>query len=343
MRLDVVDNEGAATMIAELRKELGSCMIARLATASLTRDGIKFIEEALKDKHRELQVRLLIGLYNGHTEPAALRRLLRMLKKSDERLEVRIAENPRFHWKMYFFKRKVGVTAFIGSSNLTGDGLGAAGEINVRLTDVGGRGALNHLGETFDRIWSKHSSPLEAKIVEVFSPAFRQSREATRQIDPLIKQVLRTPQRTLRKKQLRTEPRIITYFDEFADRTTKRMVMDKTAWDGKGWDWMVYPRQTDRDRLRAAGSFYLAELHGNGGHLSLNDVRDEDDFKTEDGRYFVAYQKRKGSISRNLTPSVLSRLKQEGVIKKKEDLHRDRRISRAHREVLDRLLRVPHK
>jgi hypothetical protein len=119
--------------------------------------------------------------------------------------------------------------------------------------------------------------------------------------------------------------------------------MAKTTWERKNWEWMVYPRRSDRDRLRNAGAFYLVELHGRGGVLSLNDVRDDDDFRTEDGRYFVAYQKRKGSISKKLDPSVLSLLKEKGVVQKRADFRRERRISRVHREVLNSLLRVPAK
>ena len=132
----------------------------------------------------------------------------------------------------------------------------------------------------------------------------------------------------------------MTYFDEFASRTTKKVVTANTAWDRKNWEWMVFPRRSDRDRMRNAGAFYLAQLHSRGGYLSLNDVRDDDDFRTEDGRYFVAYQRRKGSILKKLSPSVFSLLKEKGVVKNKTDFQRTRRVSRAHREVLDGLLRT---
>src|ERR1039458_913277 len=112
MNIDVVDNDGQSSMIAELRKELATSTTARLSTASLTRDGIKFIEEALNGKRRSLHIRLLIGLYNGHTEPAALRRLLRLMDSFGGQLEVRIAENPRFHWKAFIFTSRKCVKAF---------------------------------------------------------------------------------------------------------------------------------------------------------------------------------------------------------------------------------------
>ena len=111
MNIDVVDNEGQSSMKAELEKELATSTIARLATASLTRAGIRFIEEALNGKRRSLRILMLIGLYNGHTEPAALRRLMKLMGSFGEQLEVRIAENPRFHWKAFIFASKKGVDA----------------------------------------------------------------------------------------------------------------------------------------------------------------------------------------------------------------------------------------
>jgi HKD family nuclease len=343
MNIDVVDNEAQSSMIAALRKELATATMARLATASLTRNGIKFIEEALNGNRKTLRVRLLIGLYNGQTEPAALRRLLRLVNSFGEHLEVKIAENPRFHWKAYIFTGRKGVTAFIGSSNLTADGLDAEGEINLRIAAISGSSVSRHIIETFDRVWGKRAVPLNAKIVERFVPVSRQSHDVMRQIDPVIKQILRPPKRTFRKDTPIPEPRIMTYFDEFPSRTTTRIVMDKTAWQRKGWSWIVFPRRSERDRMRNAGAFYLAELHKRGGLLSVNELRDDDDFRTEDGRFFIAYQRRKGSILRNLSPSVLSLLKEKGVVKRVSDLRRERRVSKAHREVLDGLLRAPRK
>ena len=78
-------------------------------------------------------------------------------------------------------------------------------------------------------------------------------------------------------------------------------------------------------------------------HLSLNDVCEKDELTTEDGRFLIAYQKRKGSVIRSVTPSTLTLLKQTGVIKKKEDLGRDQRLSRASRQALDALLCVRRK
>jgi HKD family nuclease len=160
MRLDVIDNSGATSMIAELRQELDTCRRARLATASLTRGGIGFIEEALRGRPKNLRIQLLVGLYNGHTEAAALRRLLSLQKRFGQYIEIRIAQNDRFHWKTYLFEGRSRSAAFVGSSNLTKDGLGVEGEFNIRLVSTNTSGAMAHIAETFDHAWEKDSVPL---------------------------------------------------------------------------------------------------------------------------------------------------------------------------------------
>jgi HKD family nuclease len=341
MRLDVIDNSGAASMISELSKELGACRRARLATASLSRGGIGFIEEALHAGRASLRIQLLVGLYNGHTEAAALRRLFRMQKRFSGHIEIRIAQNGRFHWKTYLFESNRAVTAFVGSSNFTKDGLGVEGEFNIRIDSTRMSGVIGHIAETFDRVWKKHSVPLSVAIAEGFTSASNRSKEATIQIIPIIREILRAPRRSHTKRSPK-KTAVMTSIEETVGRATIKVVKDKTDWYRKGFQWLVYTRKVDRDRLRKPGAFYLVEMQGKELQLSLNDVRDDDEFTTDDGRYFIAYRKRNGSVVKRVSPSTLALLRRAGVVEKKEDLQRDRRLSHANRETLDALLRVPH-
>lgn len=341
MRLDVIDNSGATSMIAELRKELDTCWRARLATASLTRGGIRFIEEALCEVRSNLKIQLLVGLYNGHTEAAALRRLLNLQKRFGDHLEVRIANIGRFHWKTYLFDNKSGATAFVGSSNLTNDGLSAEGEFNIRLNSASMSGYLTHVAETFDRFWKKHSKLLTKDIAEEYAPVSNQSKEAILKIGPIIRGILRPPKRGHEEREPIKVATILTSVEGSLCRATIKAVKDKTKWYSNGWLYMVCSRKADRDRLEKAGAFYLADFREKRMLLSLNDVRDTDEFKTEDGQYLVAYKTRKGSVPKYVSPTIFTRLKREGLIKTKEDLRRDRRLSRSHRELLNSLLRVP--
>ena len=155
---------------------------------------------------RKLRVQLLVGLYNGHTEAAALRRLLSLQKRFGKYIEVKVAQNARFHWKIYLFENMSRSTAFIGSSNLTRDGLGLEGEFNIRLVSANTTGTLAHIAETFDRLWKKQSVPLSIEIAEGFVPAFSASKDLTRKIDPIIKEILHRPRGNSGKKAPKTPP-----------------------------------------------------------------------------------------------------------------------------------------
>jgi HKD family nuclease len=342
MIIDVVDNRGVASMAGELTRRLNNCTTARLATASLTRNGLNAMQNALAS-NRRFKLRLLVGLYNGHTEGAALRKLLTLQNRAKGSLEVRIARNERFHWKLYLFNTERRVVAYVGSSNLTGDGLGAEGEFNLRLMGARGDHALRNIAETFDRTWQKDSIPLTEGISDNFAPISQRSRELSKQIYPEIRKLLSHVRRPNPRVQQKAPGRVavFSYVEQFAGPGTNKEVSDKTTWDAKMWDWMVYPTRAERDRLLNARSFYLADIRRAGGRISLNDVRDEDEFGTEDGRFFVAYRKRRGSVARVINKTTLKLLRDGGLIARKDDLCRNRKLGNAHQALLNKLLRVP--
>jgi hypothetical protein len=61
MVIEVVDNHGVTNMSAELTRGLANCTTARLATASLTRDGMAAIENAFSVARSRFKVKLLVG------------------------------------------------------------------------------------------------------------------------------------------------------------------------------------------------------------------------------------------------------------------------------------------
>jgi HKD family nuclease len=342
MMIDVVDNRGVTSMAVELKARFQEFDDVRMATASLTREGLAELELALGRGRKSLRVKLLVGLYNGHTEAAALRKLLALQKRAVSPLEVKIAQNARFHWKVYIFGGQQRRVAYVGSSNLTRDGLGAEGEFNLRLSGTSTDLCLVNITDTFDRSWRKDAVPLNQNISDKFAPVSQRSRNISRGIDPQISRLLRhIPRPALNvTRTVRGEASYYTFVDEFAESSTQQNVREKTRWDSNGWDWMVCRTKSDRDRLLEAGSFYLAEIHRNGGTLSINDVRDDDEFGTADGRFFVAYQKRRGSIAKSLKAKTLRVLRNGGFILRKEDLCRNRTIGLQKRSLLNKLLKA---
>jgi HKD family nuclease len=343
MRVELIDNQGVTTMQAELAAQCSRCTIARLATASLTKAGLHFIEKALNAKRNTLKVNLLIGLYNGYTEAAALRRLVDLQRRSGGAFHVRVARNPRFHWKVYLFKKATQITAYVGSSNLTRDGLSTEGELNIRLTGRSSDPAFTNVTDSFEQTWKTDSAPLDAYIAEHFAPIAQQSEKFMGEIDPKIKKLLRGIRRlgSSNGDPMLVETNKMSFCDEWALQATTNAVRSKTKWESKGWHWLVFPTRAARDRLRDASSFYLADFCEGVGFLSLNDVCAYDDFKTEDGRYFLAYLHRKGSITKTLDRATLTHLRTNRFISKKGDLKRERSLGDANRVLLNRLLRVP--
>jgi len=103
---------------------------------------------------------------------------------------------------------------------------------------------------------------------------------------------------------------------------------------------MVFPTRSERDRLLNSGSFYLAQSDRLGGRISLNDVCDDDEFGTEDGRFFLAYRKRRGSIARVINKRLLKLLRDGELIARKDDLWRNRTLGSAYQALLNKLLKV---
>ncbi len=214
MRIEVIDNQGITTMAAELTAQCSRCTHARLATASLTKEALRVIDKTLSQKRNDLKLKLLVGLYNGHTEAGALRRLIDLQKRSGGSLEVRISKNPRFHWKVYAFESTRRMAAYVGSSNLTSDGLSAEGEVNIRLTGTSADRTFANIKDTFDRSWEKDSEPLSNAIADNFTPIAQQSQKMSLQIHPKIKNLLRRVRRVgwSTKAEPNVEAHTITFF-----------------------------------------------------------------------------------------------------------------------------------
>ena len=138
MKVSVIDNEFVATMDRELRKGFDAGGIAKCATAFLTEAAIQFLDTVLtgvRKHNRNLHIQLVVGLYLRFTTRNVLRRLQTLQRKNAKQLEVKVARNERFHWKVYLFKSYEHTTCYVGSSNLTTDGLEKNGELNLKLSD----------------------------------------------------------------------------------------------------------------------------------------------------------------------------------------------------------------
>jgi len=110
----VIENQGPNTLARFLRSTLTKAKAANLAIAFLSHSGVLTTLPLLRRAAARGKVRVLTGLYQDLTDPKALRALLRAQEQTNERLEVRLSRNRKFHQKLYIIKQKDRLQAVIG-------------------------------------------------------------------------------------------------------------------------------------------------------------------------------------------------------------------------------------
>jgi len=131
VRVGFIENRGPNTLLNLLNSELPRAIDVRIAVAFITFSGLEDLLPTLQGVASRGRVRILCGLYQGFTEPRALRTLLRLQQRSGGRFEVRLSKDVRFHQKIYIVGRKTTATIIVGSSNMTGEGLRSSGEFSI--------------------------------------------------------------------------------------------------------------------------------------------------------------------------------------------------------------------
>lgn len=96
VRIGAIDNTGPNTLILFLQDTADKASQIDIAVAFITAKGINSLLYLLKKAADRGQVRLLTGLYQGFTEPKALRTLLREQKDTDGPISVRISTDQHF-------------------------------------------------------------------------------------------------------------------------------------------------------------------------------------------------------------------------------------------------------
>lgn len=263
-------------------------------------------------------------------------------RKNARQLEVRVALNERFHWKLYLFKSHERTTCYVGSSNLTINGLEKNGELNLKLSD--NRPAFEQLNAVFDEMWSKHTLELQPVLAR-YQNLKRPPRQLLTADDSGLKGILESAKRTTHKPGAAQRHKVaFTWITQDMSPNSVRVVRQKTNWDERGWEYMVFENRGYRDRLYGYGSLVLNDIQPHGRHstfydtLTFYDIQTKKDFKTKDGEFFIAYEKVEGSKSRAVTAELTARLKSEGGIKKAGDLKREYKLTLNQEAVFRRLL-----
>jgi HKD family nuclease len=105
---EIIENRGPNTVAGFLRTSLVNARSANLAVSFISETGLSMILPKLRRIASRGGVRVVTGLYQDITEPAALRTLLRAQRESHGRFAARLSRNMKFHRKLFLMKQSWG-------------------------------------------------------------------------------------------------------------------------------------------------------------------------------------------------------------------------------------------
>ncbi|ANE03724.1 DUF3427 domain-containing protein [Corynebacterium crudilactis] len=123
----LISNEDQHTMLQAIKLELRTASSFTFSVAFISSKGIALLKQALLDFKGK--GRIITSRYLDFNDPTMFRELLTL-----EGVEVLIHQGEGFHSKGYVFQHDVGITAVVGSSNLTDNALLVNREWNLKFS-----------------------------------------------------------------------------------------------------------------------------------------------------------------------------------------------------------------
>ena len=163
-------------VLRELKKRLHLSDKVEIAIAFLSEKGFDAIEPSLiKSLKTGKEINFIVGITDsGVTDAEALERLYRLSEDYDGVFRVGFYNTERFHPKMFLFNKGNTCSAIIGSSNLTGTGLGENIEANILLEGVINEDVFKDTSQYFSVLWDGKDE-LTASISELYTNRKRRS------------------------------------------------------------------------------------------------------------------------------------------------------------------------
>lgn len=312
--VEVIDNRGPNTLKAALRKLAPGAKLVQVHVAFVSRAGLDLILGALL---RARSVRLVTGLYQGITEPDALRELLRIQEQRAGRLLVRVSREPKLHRKLYLMDHGRTTKVVCGSSNLTLEGLNSPGELNLLVGLRSHDPALKSLTDGFQAAWSRRTSAeLTKELIRRYEAA-RPKGVRTALSGSAIRSIVGAGAADARHHD--GIGRTPTYWrdtiDDFVGKKTEKIIEQETDWDRRGYDWMSVGR-----RRHAIGDrILLLDRRRKINWARVVEVVDvtRTSTATPDGRYFTAYRALRRSGKRRIGETFWRHLASAGVTVKR--------------------------
>jgi HKD family nuclease len=350
MKVEAIPNRGVVSMGPEIDRGLGWAREADMASAFVTNASLRLLDSALsraREQRRSLKIRAVVGLYQRFTPPNALAALLRLRKEYPGKLSVRVARNNRFHWKLYAFRNGPARRFFVGSANLTQDGMKAEGELCVKITAAARDSISKSLEEEFERLWrdDEESVTLSGELLNKYRGVARPARRYVHPDgDNTLGRVLKPPKRLPREPSAErpavdAKPRVSYTPYDVSDETAE-IVEAETSWDKKGWGFIAYHYKGHFEREMRAGVLLLVAPHTRPREPWLRFVEVKEWaplLETPDGKYFLAYSRVPYSRERPYDGEVRRELGRVGL-----SLKRIKAGAALNREQLEELCRLLH-
>lgn len=323
LKIGVVENSGPNTLLSFLQHAGDGAASIDIAAAFLTSSGVDAILYVLKKVARKGTVRVLTGLYQGFTEPDALRKLYRVQEETKGRLSVSISRDGHFHWKCYFVKRPKSASLVVGSSNLTGDGLRQTGEFNVVLTVTTDSKPYRDVTTLFETHWKGKATLLTDEILTKYESWKEKIGGIASRPSVPIRTILGGNPAPRRKKELGTRRFWRTGISGYCSDETVTVLKDTTNWERRGYlyfsTWNRSFQEGDRVVL-----FDLVDKV-----IRIVEIKDttETPVVTPDGVHFAAYRAVRGIPQRRLVANRWRFLKQSQLLKRRGDAGSTRKLS----------------
>lgn len=308
--LQIIENSGPNNLHAVLLATLKGACQADIAVAFITDAGLAEILPSLRQVALNGKVRIITGLYQGFTEPKALRTILCAREETRRNLSVKLSTEREFHRKMYIIENKSTVTAIVGSSNLTKQGLNSGGELCIAFTFSKDAKPCHKLNQVFEKDWKHHAVALSDAQIEMYEKYHIDSKEKIKKIHIPLRKIL--GKKTTHKKGEVSIDKSIAFWrdhtDKHLNKRTNESIRQHTNWDKK-YDWY----SAEKHKFRINDELLMFDFVDK--RASLVKITDTTEVNTSDGRYFVAFKQLKNTQKKRLIKSLWDRLKSLGIIK----------------------------
>lgn len=344
MKIEVLPNVGPASMVSELTNGMEWATNLDIASAFVTTAALERLELALiraQKAGRNLTIRLLVGLYQRFTSAATIAKAVRMQQSYPEQFSIRIARNQRFHWKLYTFRRGHSRRLYVGSANLTEDGLRASGELCVKITAQDRDQVSKTLAAEFTRLWThpKRSFAPSTKFLRDYRGLKRPPKTVRTPADAAVRRLLQAPKKVKPTTGGRIASPCLIFTDAEVTDQTRDSVVEETDWETRGWLWACLDKHSC-ERLENAGVVLWVEAtdpRTKEYTLDFFQLEETAHFKTPDGSHFAAMTRIPHGWTRHYS-DIRQVLRRVGLTAKK--VCRNRYLTSAQVEVLCNLLHV---